>query len=65
MVDASWEDSLAAFNSAIAVFPPHMAGALTAFALLPLVQRFSHLPRCARRCTWLARPAAARQGSPR
>jgi hypothetical protein len=40
LVDASWEDSLAAFNSAIAVFPPHMASALTAFALLPLVQRF-------------------------
>ena len=40
LVDASWEDSLAAFNAAVAVFPPHMAGALTAFALLPLVQRF-------------------------
>lgn len=40
LVDASWEDSLAAFNSAVAVFPPHMAAALTAFALLPLVQRF-------------------------
>jgi hypothetical protein len=40
LVDASWEDSLAAFNAAIAVFPPHMASALTAFALLPLVQRF-------------------------
>jgi len=40
LVDASWEDSLAAFNAAVAVFPPHMASALTAFALLPLVQRF-------------------------
>jgi hypothetical protein len=40
LVDASWEDSLTAFNAAVAVFPPHMAGALTAFALLPLVQRF-------------------------
>jgi hypothetical protein len=40
LVDASWEDSLTAFNSAVAVFPPHMASALTAFALLPLVQRF-------------------------
>jgi len=40
LVDASWEDSLVAFNAAVAVFPPHMAGALTAFALLPMVQRF-------------------------
>jgi len=40
LVDESWEDSLAAFNTAVAVFPPHMAGALTAFALLPLLQRF-------------------------
>ncbi len=40
LVDTSWEDSLAAFNAAVAVFPPHMASALTAFALLPLVQRF-------------------------
>ncbi|MBK9746021.1 MAG: DUF927 domain-containing protein [Chloroflexi bacterium] len=40
LVDAPWEDSLAAFNAAVAVFPPHMASALTAFALLPLVQRF-------------------------
>ena len=40
LVDASWEDSLAAFNAAVAVFPPHIAAALTAFALLPLVQRF-------------------------
>jgi len=40
LVDASWDDSLAAFNAAVAVFPPHMASELTAFALLPLVQRF-------------------------
>lgn len=40
LVDASWEDSLAAFNVAVTVFPTHLAGALTAFALLPLVQRF-------------------------
>ncbi|NUQ05799.1 MAG: DUF927 domain-containing protein [Anaerolineae bacterium] len=40
LVDASWEDSLTAFNAAVAVFPPHMASALTAFSLLPLVQRF-------------------------
>jgi len=31
---------MAAFKAALAVFPQHMAGALTAFALLPLVQRF-------------------------
>jgi hypothetical protein len=40
LVDVSWTDSLAAFNAAVAVFPPPMAGALTAFSLLPLVQRF-------------------------
>lgn len=40
LVDASWEDSNKAFNAAVAVFPPNMAGALTAFALLPLVQRY-------------------------
>jgi hypothetical protein len=40
LVDTSWEDSLAAFNAVVAVFPPHMASALTAFALLPLVQRY-------------------------
>jgi len=38
--EASWEDSLAAFTATLEVFPKHMAGALTAFALLPLVQRF-------------------------
>lgn len=38
--DASWENSLDAFTAAVRVFPKHMAGALTAFALLPLVQRF-------------------------
>lgn len=38
--DASWDDSIAAFSGVVKVFPPHMAGALTAFALLPLVQRF-------------------------
>jgi hypothetical protein len=27
LVDASWEDSLATFNAAIAVFPPHMVSA--------------------------------------
>jgi hypothetical protein len=40
LVDALWEDSLSAFKAAVAVFPPQLAGALTAFALLPLVQRF-------------------------
>jgi len=40
LVDASWVDSLTAFKAALDVFPKHMAGALTAFALLPLVQRF-------------------------
>jgi hypothetical protein len=37
---ASWEHSLSALTAALAVFPPDLAPALTAFALLPLLQRF-------------------------
>jgi len=37
---ASGKDGLAAFRAAVAVFPPALAPVLTAFALLPLVQRF-------------------------
>jgi hypothetical protein len=38
--DEPWEDSLAAFSACASVFPSHLAGPLTAFAMLPLVQRF-------------------------
>jgi hypothetical protein len=37
---ASGEEGVAAFQAAVAVFPPALAPVLTAFALLPLVQRF-------------------------
>jgi hypothetical protein len=37
---ASWEQWIAAFHAAVAVFPPEHASVLIAFALLPLVQRF-------------------------
>ena len=38
--DADWQDSLAAFEAMIPVFPKQLAPACIAFALLPLVQRF-------------------------
>lgn len=38
--DADWQDSLAAFEAMIPVFPTHLAPACIAFALLPLIQRF-------------------------
>lgn len=38
--DANWQDSLAAFEAIIPVFPKQLAPACIAFALLPLVQRF-------------------------
>jgi hypothetical protein len=38
--EADWQDSLAAFEAMIPVFPKQLAPACIAFALLPLVQRF-------------------------
>jgi len=40
LASASWDEALAAFQAAVAVFPPNFAPALTAFSLLPLLQRF-------------------------
>jgi hypothetical protein len=38
--DANWQDSLAAFEAVISVFPRQLAPVCIAFALLPLLQRF-------------------------
>ncbi len=35
-----WNESLAAFDAVTKVLPPHLASALIAFALLPVLQRF-------------------------
>ncbi|MCB9452394.1 MAG: DUF927 domain-containing protein [Anaerolineaceae bacterium] len=40
LVAPDWGKGLAAFEAAVAVFPPEYAAALVSFALLPLLQRF-------------------------
>ena len=40
LTDSSWKDSLKAYLAAAKVFPKQFAASLTAFSLLPLVQRF-------------------------
>lgn len=37
---ASWGDSLGAFDAVAKVLPPHLVSCLTAFTLLPVLQRF-------------------------